>query len=128
MRIGILGGGQLAQMLVIAGIPLKIDFLCFTPETACPANRVSKIMQGDYNDPQAMLQFNDAVDLVTFESENIAIDSLKNITKPLLPSCKALEISQDRWLEKNFFNDLNIPTTKFTKVSGLEDLLWLSNS
>lgn len=122
MRIGILGGGQLAQMLVIAGIPLKIDFLCFAPEAGCPASRVSKIMCGDYRDPQAMRQFNDAVDLMTFESENIPIDSLQPITKPIFPSCKALEVSQDRWLEKNFFKDLHIPTTEFIKINQIEDL------
>ena len=122
MRVGILGGGQLAQMLVIAGVPLGIDFFCFSPESDCPANKVTKVMQGDYIDQQALQRFSDSVDVMTFESENISTELLEGVKGLFFPSCNALKIAQDRLTEKRFFRDLTIPVAEFLPVNNLDDL------
>lgn len=122
MRVGILGGGQLAQMLVLAGVPLGIDFLCLDPEASCPASKVAKIIQADYSDLEAVKKLASSVDVLTFESENIPTDFLKALKTPLFPTCEALEVAQDRLTEKQFFTELKVPVTAFRAVDEKEDL------
>lgn len=121
MQVGILGGGQLAQMLVLAGIPLGIRFICLEPQLNCSASSVSPIIQANY-DEQAIRKLADMVDVLTFESENIPVKGLKNLPTPLYPSLKALEIAQDRLLEKQFFTSLNIPVAEFSPIDQVEDI------
>lgn len=122
MRVGILGGGQLAQMLILAGIPLDIDFVCLDPQKSCPAHRVAKIIQADFDNLTAIEQLATSVDLITFESENIPANILQNLSVPIYPSIKALEIAQDRLIEKQFFEQLGIPVAKFIPVNGAKDI------
>src|SRR5476649_678636 len=109
MRVGILGGGQLAKMLALAGIPLGIDFVCLDPKKDCPASQIAQIIHSDYTDTAAINQLALSVDVLTFESENIPAHLLQTVSTPFYPSLQALEVSQDRLIEKQFFNQLDIP-------------------
>lgn len=121
MKIGILGGGQLAKMLSIAGHPLEIETVCTEKTKDCSAKKVSKIISNDFNEIE--LYFKD-VDCVTYETENLNLEFVTKISKqyPLSPSIEALKITQDRLLEKNFLNDLLIPTANYKAVETWEDL------
>lgn len=121
MRIGILGGGQLAQMLALAGIPLGIRFVCLESQRDCPAACVAQIIPHEYSQ-EAVHQLANLVDVVTFESENIPLYALKNLSVPFYPPIKALEIGQDRLLEKQFFKDLGINVTEFLAIDNRDDL------
>jgi 5-(carboxyamino)imidazole ribonucleotide synthase len=125
MRVGILGGGQLAQMLALAGIPLGIRFVCLEPQMSCSASSVSPIIQANF-DESGITQLAEMVDVLTFESENIPTAALRNILMdshlPLYPSIKALETAQDRLLEKQFFTRLNIPVAEFLQIDQVEDV------
>lgn len=122
MRIGILGGGQLAQMLALSGIPLGINFICLDPQKDCPAHQVAQIIQANYNHVAAINQLATSVDVLTFESENIPAQALQHLSTPLYPSIKALEISQDRLTEKQFFKQLGIPVAEFMPVNHQDDI------
>jgi len=122
MKIGILGGGQLAQMLSLAGIPLGAHFICLDPEKNCPAHQVARIIQESYHNLVAVNQLAESVDVLTFESENIPAEVLNNLSTPFYPSSKALEIAQDRLAEKQFFKQLNIPVTEFMPINHPGDL------
>tara|TARA_Y100000739_G_C20603138_1_gene463976 strand:+ start:1719 stop:2783 length:1065 start_codon:yes stop_codon:yes gene_type:complete len=127
--IGILGGGQLGRMLSVAASRLGFKCHIFEPNKNPPAGETSAMLTtASYEDSKALKHFAKSVDIVTFEFENIPVKAL-NYLEPIvkiLPNRRALKISQDRLLEKNFLNDLNFKTAPFFKVDdslGLEKAL-----
>lgn len=125
MKIGILGGGQLSQMLALAGIPLGFKFSFYFPKAEHALNELGKIYHGEYYDAENLRAFANEVDIITYENENIPIATLELLEqiKPIYPDRKALEVSQDRLREKQFFLELNIPTNHFIEINGKTDLL-----
>lgn len=125
MKIGILGGGQLAQMLALAAIPLGHEVICITSDTQAPAKLVADILLAALTDTEALLQFAHQVDTITFETENIPPATMHFLAqhKPIYPSLLALEACQDRLLEKQFCQTLGIPTARFWTVDSLEELI-----
>ncbi|MCX7544791.1 5-(carboxyamino)imidazole ribonucleotide synthase [Marinicella gelatinilytica] len=122
--IGILGGGQLARMMALAGYPLGFNFVFFDPkETAC-AGQVGRLISADYDNEIAIEEFCQQVDLVTLDFENVPVDTLRNIAKkkPVFPSPDILAIAQDRLLEKQFCHSINVPTAEFEPINGLSEL------
>lgn len=105
MVIGILGGGQLARMLVLAGTPLGLRFRCLDPASDAVAGHVGELVVGAYDDPAALGRLMRGVRLVTFEFENVPTTTanwlLDHVT--VAPHPRALAIGQDRLLEKNLF-------------------------
>lgn len=122
MKVGIVGGGQLAQMLVQAGTPLGLEFSCYEKNKDCPAGSVAPIFLGDYQDAEALKNFSQQVDVVTYEFENLAVEALSKITAPIAPNLTALAIAQDRWLEKEYFSQCKIPSTQYFNVQTYEEL------
>jgi 5-(carboxyamino)imidazole ribonucleotide synthase len=120
LRIGILGAGQLAQMLAQAGKTLDIDVICAGQPGDC-AEHVAEVSIVDLNDASAVAAFAAHADLVTIESENIHADVLQGLN--LYPNARAIGIAQDRLLEKRFFQQCGIGTAPIAKVDSLEDLI-----
>ena len=123
--IGILGGGQLARMLAIAAADLGFNINIYCPDGDCPAAQVAnKIVFGDYDDEEKLIDFAKNVDVLTYEFENIGTNALEELEKivTIRPSLKALQISQDRYTEKSYLNSLNIKTTQFYKIDQVEDI------
>jgi 5-(carboxyamino)imidazole ribonucleotide synthase len=124
MKVGILGAGQLARMIALAGYPLGLDFIFLDPaEDAC-ANKLGEHLHGDYKDPRLLAQLAETADVVTYEFENVSADVAEFLTSHtrVHPSPKALAVAQDRLIEKNFFRSLDIPTPDFAPIDSLEDL------
>lgn len=122
MRIGIIGGGQLAQMMALAGYPLGFQVLSLETNDYCPAASVCEIVIGEYIDQEKLQLLASRTDILTYEFENIPVSMLERIDAPIYPPLKALGIAQDRLLEKNFFNHLSIPTTHYFAVNSLQEL------
>lgn len=124
MKLGILGGGQLARMLALAAYPLGIRTLCLDPNPKACAGDVADLMVGEFTDKSALCQFLSDVDCVTLETENIPLSCAEFVlkTRPLYPTAKALEIAQDRLHEKSLFKSLHIPTPAFLSVESAEEL------
>jgi len=123
--IGILGGGQLARMLAIAAADLGFNINIYCPDRDCPAAQVAnKIVFGDYDDKEKLIDFAKSVDVLTYEFENIGTNALEELEKivTIRPSLKALEISQDRYTEKSYLNSLNIKTAQFYRIDQVEDI------
>ncbi len=122
--IGILGGGQLARMLAMAGAAIGLHSHVFAPEHDSPAFDVSRHSIGSYDDEEAMARFADAVDVVTFEFENVPAEAagFLGARKPVRPSAAALARTQDRLVEKRFIRDLGIETAPFASVTGVAEL------
>ena len=124
MVVGILGGGQLARMLALAGHPLGLKFVTLEPaEDACSA-AVSEKIQGAYDDETQLLALAKRADVVTFEFENIPARSVALLSNkvPCYPPAEALAVAQDRLNEKQMFNRLNIATAPYQAVNSLSEL------
>jgi 5-(carboxyamino)imidazole ribonucleotide synthase len=124
MKVGILGAGQLARMIALAGYPLGLEFVFLDPSAAACANPLGKHLHGDYNDIDLLAQLAKNADVVTYEFENVpanVADFLSAHTQ-VHPSPKALAVAQDRLVEKDFFNGIGIPTPDYRAINSLEDL------
>ncbi len=125
IKIGILGGGQLARMLALAGAPLEINCHCYAEAIPCSASYVCNVMTGRLDNHDALNTFIKQVDVITFENENISVNIIEDIAKikPVYPSARAINIAQDRLLEKNFFKTLNIPTVPYEAINSESELV-----
>lgn len=123
--IGILGGGQLGRMLSVAASRLGYRCHIFEPAPDCPAGHVAHaVTTAGYDDLDALRAFAEAVDVITYEFENIpteALDALEAL-RPIHPGRAALATSQDRLTEKLFLRDLGLDTAPFAPVDTLDDL------
>ena len=123
--IGIIGGGQLGRMLAIAAAQLGYKSHIYSPETSGPATEVSAFWtKGSYEDEEALARFGRAVDVATYEFENIAAGPLTALAAeaPLYPPRRALEIAQDRLSEKEFVAGLGGRPAPFQAVGSRSDL------
>lgn len=123
--IGIVGGGQLGRMSALAAARLGYRCHILTPEPDSPAGLVSAgVTLGDYEDPAALRAFADAVDVITFEFENVSAAGLELLAslKPVRPGPEVLRISQDRVVEKAFLNAAGAPTAPWRAVTNLAEL------
>ncbi|MBC6442737.1 MAG: 5-(carboxyamino)imidazole ribonucleotide synthase [Rhodobacteraceae bacterium] len=123
--IGILGGGQLGRMLSVAASRLGFKICIYEPGSDCPASHVANAhVQKPYDDAEALQAFAEAVDIVTYEFENIppaALDLVEMLC-PIHPNRDALRISQDRILEKDFLTDLGMSCAPYANVESGADL------
>ncbi len=123
--IGILGGGQLGRMLSVAASRLGFVTHIYEPGTNPPAGQVAdRVTTAAYDDIDALKAFADAVDVITYEFENIPTEALDILEahRPIRPGREALRVSQDRLTEKNFLQDLGLKTAPFADVSNLDSL------
>src|SRR5262245_51995616 len=98
MRIGIVGAGQLGRMMALAGIPLGLDFTMYDRSADVPGAAVADLVTGAFDDRQRLAEFARRVDVVTFDWENVPVESARAIAKirPVWPPPRALEVRPDR--------------------------------
>lgn len=123
--IGILGGGQLGRMLAMAACKLGLRTHIFAPEAESPAFEAAAFHTcAAYEDAAAVAAFARAVDVATYEFENIPAAALAEIERrvPVRPGRTALEAAQDRLREKTLFSALGIPTPGWRLVSSGAEL------
>ncbi len=123
--LGILGGGQLGRMLALAAAPLGLKAHVFAPDADSPAFDVAAARTvAAYEDEAALVRFAGAVDVVTFEFENVpaATAELLDRHTRLHPSPRALATAQDRLVEKSFVAGLGLPVAPFAAVADAAGL------
>ena len=124
--IGIVGGGQLGRMSAMAAARLGYRCHILTPEEDSPAAQVSAAATvAEYENRDALRRFAEAVDVITFEFENVSAEGLDLLAsvRPVRPAPSVLRISQDRVAEKSFLRDAGVPTAPWRAVAdraGLE--------
>lgn len=121
MRVGILGAGQLGQMLALAGYPLGQRFV-FLDTTGNPSADIGQTLVDKNN--ARLEEFLSQVDVVSYEFEHLPVELVRQIEqqKPVYPSSRALQVCQNRGLEKALFTQLDIPTPEYHLVDSLESL------
>jgi 5-(carboxyamino)imidazole ribonucleotide synthase len=125
MVVGILGGGQLGRMLALAAAELGLSCHIYCPDPKSPAFAVAAARTvAPYDDEAALAAFAAAVDVVTYEFENVPAATARFLAErvALLPSPRSLEIAQDRFLEKDFVARLGIATPGYAEVARQGDI------
>ena len=122
--VGILGGGQLARMMALAGAPLGLRFLAMDTAADACAGQFAPLLVGDYRDESALAEFASKVDVATFDFENVPAESAEWLASrvPVFPNPRALAVAQDRLVEKSLFRELGIPVGAFADVGSLDAL------
>jgi 5-(carboxyamino)imidazole ribonucleotide synthase len=119
MRIGIVGDGQLGRMLALAAWPMNVHVFSVSTETHGPNRALLPHMVLDVMAQGDLERLAVAADVVTYESENtdlVAMSFLERQGVVVAPRTEALRVSQDRVVEKQFFNDRGIETAPWAAV------------
>jgi 5-(carboxyamino)imidazole ribonucleotide synthase len=98
-------------MLGLAGLPLGLHFRFLDPSPDAPAAFVGELVVGAFDDPAALARLAAGADVVTYEFENVPVAAIRAVAP--LPPPLALELGQDRLVEKQLFQRLGIPTARF---------------
>ena len=118
--VGILGGGQLARMMALAGAPLGLRFRVLDNVADACAGQFAPMIVGDYTDRSALALFADQVDVATFDFENVPAEAAQWLAArvPVFPNPRALAVAQDRLAEKTLFRELGIPVPEFADIDS----------
>jgi 5-(carboxyamino)imidazole ribonucleotide synthase len=116
--IGILGGGQLGRMLAMAAARLGYRTHVYDPGDAPAAQVANAHSRAPWGDGRALAKFASAVDVITYEWENVPTGTLDLLeaSRPIRPGREALRVSGDRLIEKRFLESLGLRTAPFRDV------------
>lgn len=122
--VGILGGGQLARMMVLAGAPLGLHFRIYDPAADACAGQLAPLVTGSFDDLDALRAFAASVDVITFDFENVPAASLQALSEhtPIFPNALALALAQDRLSEKQLFAGLGLALPPYADIDSLATL------
>lgn len=122
--IGVMGSGQLGRMLAIAARRMGYRICTFSPETDTPTGQLADLeVSASYSDEAAVRKFASGVDVLTFEFENIPVESVQWASEhcEVRPSGSVLHVCQHRLREKRFLRASGLPIADFEEVnSGAE--------
>jgi 5-(carboxyamino)imidazole ribonucleotide synthase len=118
--IGILGSGQLGRMLAMAAARLGLKTHVYCVDSGPAFDVATRTTKAAFDDLGALTEFAGSVDTVTFEFENVAVETARHLARlvPVRPTAKALEVAQDRLAEKEFISGLGVPVAPFRAVDG----------
>ncbi|HET6631095.1 MAG TPA: 5-(carboxyamino)imidazole ribonucleotide synthase [Rhodanobacteraceae bacterium] len=122
--IGILGGGQLARMLALAGAPLGVRFVVLDSAADACAGDVAPLIVADWRDAAALAELAGRADVATFDFENVPAETLSALGDrlPVFPNPRALAVSQDRMAEKAMFAEVGLDTAEHAAVASRAEL------
>ncbi|WP_296622612.1 5-(carboxyamino)imidazole ribonucleotide synthase [Marivirga sp.] len=131
LKVGVLGGGQLGRMLLQSAININIDLKMMDADPNAPCSKlVSDFVVGDLEDFDAVYHFGKQCDILTIEIEKVNIEAMKKLQSEgvkVYPQPEIIEIIQDKRVQKQFYQDNNIPTAPFILTENRADLEKLSN-
>jgi len=124
LKVAVLGGGQLAQMMALAGTPLGMSFTFLDPAPDAPAGSLGRHVRSGFEDPEGLDAIGQWADVVTWDFENVPAASARRLAHQVAvyPPPHSLEVSQDRVVEKEFLRSLGIPVPAFAPVDSNESL------
>ena len=128
--MGIIGAGQLGQMLGFAADKLGLRCIFIDPSDNPPAAATGRIISAAFDDADALAELAQCCDVITYEFENVPVAAVRAIESdcPVLPPPLALERAQDRMAEKQLFESLQIPIPGYRKIDRVEDLQLAADS
>lgn len=124
MRVGIIGAGQLGQMLGLAGKRLDLEFTYLDPAPEPPARIVGPVLRFPFDSDVGLRELASKVDVLTYEFENVPVEVIEIVADSvkIYPPIEALRHAQDRLHEKRLFESLAIPVAAYAAVDSEDDL------
>ena len=123
--IGVFGSGQLGRMFAIEARKMGYRVHTFSPESDTPTGQIADFeIVAAYEDLDAVKRFAEAVDVVTFEFENVPFETVEKAAESIAvyPRGEVLHIAQHRLREKTFLSQNGFPVTEFRHIKTLEEL------
>ncbi len=123
--IGMIGGGQLGRMMASAAARLGFRVIVLDPDANCPAAQLAnELIVAPYDDRDALARLAGRVSVVTYEFENVPVEPIRALSRivPIFPPPEALEVAQDRVVEKAFLNGIGIRTAPWRAVDDPQEL------
>ena len=124
MRVGVIGGGQLARMMVPPAVALGIDIRVLAEADGSSA-AIAATAVGDYRDVDTVLAFASDVDVITFDHEHVpqdVLDALVAAGVAVHPGPHALEVAQDKTLMRARLSEIGAPVPDWARVHNAEGL------
>ncbi|MDQ1513417.1 MAG: 5-(carboxyamino)imidazole ribonucleotide synthase [Microbacteriaceae bacterium] len=124
MRVGVIGGGQLARMMVPAAIGLGVD-IAVLGEVPDASARIAVTRVGDYRDAEVVLDFARDVDVITFDHEHVpqpVLAALVDAGVAVRPGPGALAHAQDKLVLRARMDELRIPQPVWAAVSDQDGI------
>lgn len=124
-KIGIVGGGQLGQMMIFSAKEMGYKTIVLDPDRTCPAGQVAdEQIVAAYDDFAALEDLAQKSDVLTYEFENVSVEALENLGQAInLPQgTDLLAKTQDRLAEKNFLESCQIKIAPYRKIEKEADL------
>lgn len=125
-KLGIISGGQLGKLMILAASNWDIKTYVLDPNEGCPSASIcTKFLKGDILDYDSVMKFGEEVDMIALEIENVnlkALEDLKAMGKKVFPDPSILKIIQDKGLQKEFYANNNIPTSPFKLYANKQEI------
>ena len=126
-KLGILGGGQLGRMFIQEAINYNISVSILDPDADAPCKNICDVFTvGSLGDYQTVYNFGKNLDLITIEIEKVNVDALEDLEKAgvtIYPQPRIIRLIQDKGLQKQFFEENDIPTSPFQLFNNREQLV-----
>jgi 5-(carboxyamino)imidazole ribonucleotide synthase len=127
VRLGIIGGGQLARMTAMAALPLGCEVIVLEKNPFSPAARLSPdSMVGDWSDPTTLMKFAEQCDVITLENEFVdasALAALEKAGHKVFPSAACIAVTQDKLTQKQALQTAGLAVPKFRPVDSPADII-----
>ncbi|BDV30023.1 5-(carboxyamino)imidazole ribonucleotide synthase [Microbacterium terricola] len=124
LRVGVVGGGQLARMMIAPAVELGVELSVLAEEAGMAASLAATAV-GDYRDAEAVLAFARAVDVVTFDHEHVpqpVLRALVDAGVAVHPGPDALQFAQDKLVMRARLAELGMPQPDWAAVSDADQL------
>lgn len=124
VRVGVIGGGQLARMMIAPAVELGIDLRVLAEDHGMSAQLAATAV-GDYRDLDTVRAFVRDVDVVTFDHEHVPQDVLRALVADgvqVHPGPDALQFAQDKLVMRARLAELGVPQPDWAAVSDAEQL------
>jgi len=121
--VGVIGGGQLARMMIPAAINLGLDVAVFA-EAADSSARLAARVVGDYRDVDQLRRFADGVDVVTFDHEHVPLEhlvALRDHGVSVYPPPEALRLTHDKTVMRLALQEHSLPQPRFAVVDAVDE-------
>jgi 5-(carboxyamino)imidazole ribonucleotide synthase len=124
MRVGVIGGGQLAQMMALAAMPLGLRVHALDPAVDACAGDVAPLEVAAFDDLTALHRFSDICDVITFDFENVSAPALAELAalRPVRPNPLSLATAQDRAAEKALFARIGTAVAPFAVIDARDQI------
>lgn len=123
-RVGVIGGGQLARMMIVPAIELGLEIKVLA-ETENSSAALAAAVIGDYTDAQTLVAFAQTVDVITFDHEHVPLALLRQLEDSgvsVQPPSRALAFAQNKLHMRQRLSELGLPMPVWSEIKSAAEL------